>query len=52
MEDTDQEMSEEMDSDNDVWSSLIPGPDERTEQCKVGKETLHLPELFLEKVRF
>ncbi|KAH9523125.1 hypothetical protein Btru_065882 [Bulinus truncatus] len=42
-------MSEEIDSDNDVWSGIIPGPDERTEQCNVGKETLQLPELFLEK---
>ncbi|CAL1539986.1 unnamed protein product [Lymnaea stagnalis] len=49
MEDSDQDVSEEIDSDNDVWAGLIPGPDERTEQCKVGKETLHLPELFLEK---
>uniref|UniRef100_A0A2C9K0B7 DEUBAD domain-containing protein n=1 Tax=Biomphalaria glabrata TaxID=6526 RepID=A0A2C9K0B7_BIOGL len=49
MDESDQEMSEEMDSDNDAWSGAMPGPDERTEQCKVGKETLQLPELFLEK---
>lgn len=50
MDESDQEMSEDVDSDNEAWAALIPGPDERREQCKLGKETLLLPELFLEKV--
>lgn len=50
MDDTDHDISEEAESDNETWAGLIPGPDERTEQCRLGNKTLLLPELFLEKV--
>ncbi|GFR66708.1 nuclear factor related to kappa-B-binding protein [Elysia marginata] len=49
MEESDHEMSDEAESDNDAWAGLIPGPDERMEQCKLGGKVLKLPELFLEK---
>ena len=50
MEESDQDISEEVDSENEIWPGLIPGPDQRTEQCALGKDTLNLPELLLEKV--
>ncbi|RUS69820.1 hypothetical protein EGW08_022416 [Elysia chlorotica] len=49
MEESDHEMSDEAESDNEAWAGLIPGPDERMEQCKLGGKVLKLPELFLEK---
>lgn len=49
MEESDHEMSDEVESDNDTWASLMPGAEERMEQCKVGGKVLKLPELFLEK---
>ena len=50
MDESDHEMSDEAESDNEAWAGLIPGPDERMEQCKLGGKVLKLPELFLEKV--
>ncbi|GFO47484.1 nuclear factor related to kappa-b-binding protein [Plakobranchus ocellatus] len=49
MEESDHEMSDEGESDTETWAGLIPGPDERMEQCKLGGKVLKLPELFLEK---
>ena len=53
MEESEPELSEELDSDNESsWATGVPGPTHRTEPCSLGHGTLNLPELLLENVGF